>query len=79
MDNGKVALHADDHQNKYWCRIAERVHELVHAAEELAEDPAKKSVREERKNIIALDAITIWWTSTLINFSRKCNSTYIIN
>lgn len=50
MDNGKVALHADDHQDEYRSRVAQRVHKLIHPAEELSKHPAKK--KDIPKNMV---------------------------
>lgn len=47
MDNGKVSLHADDDQDKYRSRIAQRVHKLIHPAEELSKHPAEKKYSEK--------------------------------
>lgn len=40
MDDSKVPLRADDHQDEDGSSIAQRVGELVHLAEEIAENPA---------------------------------------
>jgi len=41
--DGKVALHADDNQDENGGRVAQGVDKLVHAAEELAKDPAERT------------------------------------
>lgn len=40
MNDGEVAFHADDDQDKDGRRVAKRLHELVHFAHELAKHPA---------------------------------------
>lgn len=41
MNDGTVPFHADQDQNEDGRNVAERLHVLVHAAQDLAEHPAK--------------------------------------
>lgn len=41
VDDSEVPLRADDHQNEDGSGVAQRVGELVHLAEEIAENPAE--------------------------------------
>jgi len=42
MHYGEVTLHANDNQDENRGRVAQRVNKLVHATQELTENPAEK-------------------------------------
>lgn len=54
MDDGKVPLRADHHQDEDGRRVAERVHKLVHFAQEVSKHPAGKEKREGRRECLQL-------------------------
>lgn len=45
VDDGEVSLGANHHKDENAGRVAKRVDELVHLAEEVAEDPAVNKAR----------------------------------
>jgi hypothetical protein len=40
MNDGKIAFHTDNNQNEDGGRVAQRMHKLIHFAEEVAKHPA---------------------------------------
>lgn len=61
MNDGKVAFHADDDQDKDGGRIAKRLHELVHFAQELAEHPTARHVSTMKKQYINVCCSSEQW------------------
>lgn len=41
IDDGKISLHANNHQNENRCGVTQRMYELVHFAHKLTKHPAR--------------------------------------
>lgn len=62
IDDGKISLHANNHQNENRCGVTQRMYELVHFAHKLTKHPARNRRNWGPKispNLMPLDALDV--------------------